>query len=84
MRFIPVIALLGACMPHPDKSGPDAACDVGRYAGLIGQNIAAVSGPASPMLRLIGPDTMVTYDYRPDRTNIYFGADGIITRVACG
>ena len=38
----------------------------------------------SKVFRIVGPDTMVTQDYRPDRLNIDFDGQQIITRFRCG
>ena len=76
---------------RPDAKGPPDAfdpvglsCGAGDYAGLIGKNLAAVTLPADLGARVIGPDTAVTQDYRPDRLNIHTDDDGTITELTCG
>ena len=40
--------------------------------------------PSELDARIIGPDTAVTMDHRPDRLNIEVNGSGIIERVYCG
>ena len=54
------------------------------YQGLVGQPLAAVTLPAELDARIIGPDTAVTMDHRPERLNIALSGSGIIERVYCG
>ena len=56
-------------------------CGASAYAQLVGQNIAAVTMPAS--VRTIAPDSVVTQDFRPDRLNIIGDAQGVIQRLEC-
>lgn len=51
------------------------------YSGLVGASIAAVTLPEG--VRVIGPDTIVTQDFRPDRVNIRTDANGVVTSVEC-
>ncbi|RVT81913.1 hypothetical protein DXV76_17775 [Rhodobacteraceae bacterium CCMM004] len=77
------LILLSACqaaVPPP----PADTCGRGDYLPLVGTNIAAVTLPAGPLLRVVGPDDMVTMDYNPERTTIRYDAGGIIRAVDCG
>ena len=62
----------------------DDSCGAYDYEGLVGTKLAAVTLPADLGARIIGPDTAVTQDYRPDRLNIHTGEDGTITELTCG
>lgn len=90
LPLLATLAALGlsACAETPvPPATPDAgaqACAPDRYAALVGKNIAAVTLPADPMIRVIGPDTMVTMDHNPERLNIDHDASGIITGLRCG
>ena len=73
----------------PDGKDPDAAvgtelCDLSAYAGLKGQNVAAVTLPASEKLRVFNVNDIVTRDYIPQRTNVVYEDGGVITQVYCG
>lgn len=57
-------------------------CGAQQYASMIGTNVAAVTVPEG--VRVIGPDTVVTMDFRADRVNIRTDAQGVITAVDCG
>ena len=80
-------ALAGCAVPvaPPGEAPPDLTlCGGEDYAWLVGQNIAAVTLPAGPNIRVIGPDDMVTMDYVPSRLNIEFEESGTIDRLYCG
>lgn len=47
-------------------------------------NIGEVYLPAQLNRREIGPGQVVTFDYQPQRLNIFLDPKGWITRVACG
>jgi len=48
----------------------------------MGSKMVAESGSAT--LRWLPPHSMATMDYRPDRLNVHYNDDMIITRVNCG
>ena len=90
--------LLGACAPkvaddppiRDVEAGSDTPCsipDASRFIGRtatqeVGAEILASSGAKT--FQWVGPDTMVTMDFRPDRVRVSYDRDLIITRVACG
>ena len=78
---------LSACAVSDDPAvtvpGKDI-CGAAEYRQRIGENIAAVSIPDDLYHRVIGPNTIVTKDYRPERLNIYVDDNGTIERVVCG
>jgi hypothetical protein len=50
---------------------------------MIGTSLAAAQFPATPNIRVIQPDTMVTEDFRADRLNVIVDASGTITGMEC-
>lgn len=85
---VTAVALAGCVeAPPPPATGADPdACGAAALQDLVGQDegaLAAMTFPAD-RVRVIGPDTAVTMDYRPDRLNIEVGRDGTILRVYCG
>lgn len=80
--------LLSACMDTapatPAPADPADECGAAALQYLVGQPQSALAAMTFPdSTRFIGPDTMVTLDFRPDRLNIAFDAAGIITSVTC-
>ncbi len=84
MRLAPFFLVLAACQPTAAIPDDGDLCGASAYAGLVGQPLAAVTLPADPGARIIGPDTAVTLDFRPDRLNISTDSAGTIVRVSCG
>ena len=81
--LIPILPLLlaTACAaPAPS----DGSCGAARWSGDLGRDAASLSKPADRPWRVVGPDTMVTMDYRPERVNFRTDADGRLTEVTCG
>lgn len=77
----PMVLILGQCAPSEVDSD---TCGAAGYENLVGSSIAAVSLPAGPKLRVIGPDDLVTADFMEDRVNIAYDAAGRIFQVTCG
>lgn len=76
---------LAACQPVPGPAEPPApACAAQANGSLVGTNAAAVTFPVGQDVRIIGPDTMVTLDYQPERLNLRVNRAGIIVSVDCG
>ena len=80
--------LLAACEPVPPQpSQPEPAadeCGAAGYQGLVGQRREVLSAMTFPMnTRVIGPNDAVTADFRPERLNIEYGANGRIEKVSC-
>lgn len=96
MKFVPLFASFAviACMPVDDVEATESPedppvdevelCDAPEYRPLIGSNIASVSLPSDPFVRVFGKDDIVTQDYRPKRVNIVYDEKGVIFRVYCG
>lgn len=78
-----------AAAPDPAITSPQTreeataqdACGAGAYQDRIGTNVGQMD--VQPGARVVGPDTMVTEDFRPDRLNILTDAQGVITGFAC-
>ena len=77
----PVYPSLGV---GPPIGAPVQAHDCGAAHAqiLVGRNINNTPLPGG--VRVIGPDTIVTFDYRTDRLNVAHDGYGTITRVYCG
>jgi hypothetical protein len=77
--------------PEPVAAGPQTreeataqdTCGAAAYSAMIGTSIAAASFPATPNIRVIMPDSVVTEDFRPDRLNVIVDASGNITALEC-
>lgn len=75
-------------LDNPDA--PPATCNteeaqqfIGRKAsGSIGKSVLDMSD--ARILRWGGPQTAFTMDFRQDRVNVIYDAQGIITRIYCG
>jgi len=58
-------------------------CGAAAYRSMIGTSIATASFPATPNIRVIMPDSVVTEDFRPERLNVIVDASGNITALEC-
>lgn len=85
----PEPAPLPSAAPSAAPANEQASCGadkVDRYRGTIATQdalakIKATSGAA--MTRVVGPDDVMTMDFRPDRLTIQTGDDGRITGFRC-
>jgi hypothetical protein len=86
--LILVLALtLAACQPvgAPIADPMAPSCGAEALQPLLGQPLARFTAPpAAKAVRVIGPDTAVTMDFRPDRLNVEHDAQRVITRIYCG
>ncbi|SDC75449.1 I78 family peptidase inhibitor [Ruegeria marina] len=90
-RATSIFLLLAACSGAAEQTpaaGP-APLDLGMCGGeglegIIGQPVADVMARLPDGVRVIGPDTVVTQDYRPDRLNVTTDEAGTVTGFACG
>ena len=82
-RLIPLILLaLAACREEVDET---AACGADELQELVGQSPDMMGMMDIPMdARMLGPDSVATTDFVPDRLNISYDEDGVVTRVWCG
>lgn len=87
-RFLPIIGLLAlagcteVAAVAPEQAG---SCGAAAYADRVGTpissfNVKAVRAP----VRVLGPDTIMTMDFRGERMNVEHSAAGTITRIYCG
>ena len=74
----------GGWTPAPVIGAPVQAqgCGAAHAQILVGRSIHNTPVPGNA--RVIGPGTVVTYDYRTDRLNIAHDNNGTITGVYCG
>lgn len=70
----------------PAPNAPDlSTCDAANLQEFVGQSETVFdTSRLIGLSRFIRPDTVVTKDYRIERTNIYIDDFGIITRINCG
>ncbi|WP_324753768.1 I78 family peptidase inhibitor [Roseovarius sp. Pro17] len=87
---VPVALTLAACQPteanDPVLNQPSRdACGASAYSNRIGTSHTQYdfSAPNRPV-RILGPDTAMTMDYRIDRLNVDTDNSGRITRIWCG
>lgn len=81
--LLPVVACTQPPM-RPEPRAESDACGASGYTSLIGQNRKVLNTMLMKQeVRQIGPGMAVTADYRPDRLNIEYDKDDIITRVSC-
>lgn len=81
MRFLTVCLamLVSACLAEETMT----PCDVSLWDDLIGQPVSAADVVPDPK-RILPPNSIVTKDYRLNRTNVDLDADGVIVRIWCG
>ena len=71
----------GAAMPDM----PVASCEFGFLVGLSVQQAEEQVKPLDRPYRILGPDSMATMDYNPDRINIMTdGGGNTVLSVSCG
>ena len=87
--------LLSACASGPkDAPVPDGPalmeCDAAPAQAFVGKlsnpdrnaEIQRLTGARS--LRWLGPNMAMTMDYRTDRVNVFYDAEGFVTQISCG
>jgi hypothetical protein len=75
--------------PSPEQAADKGSCGAEKLASYVGMmptpdvmaKIKAASG--AELIRVLGPHSMMTMDYRLDRLTVETGADGKITRFRC-
>ena len=76
------LTLTSGCVPPQPATA--LTCDADGSRGLVGQNITALKTMRFGVtVRIIGPDTLITADFSPDRLNIIHDQDGLITDIGC-
>lgn len=88
--IVPAALALAACQPSSAKN-PAAnradrdACGASAYWDRVGKDHTQYdfSAPDRPV-RILGPNTPMTMDYRIDRLNVDTDRKGKITRIWCG
>jgi len=79
ISFFVCLVAAGCALADESKQ----VCDPSNWAELIGQPVDEADAVPDPK-RIVPPNTAVTQDYRPERTNVDVSDDGIIIRVWCG
>ncbi|MBT8413196.1 MAG: hypothetical protein KJO30_02600 [Boseongicola sp.] len=59
-------------------------CDAADYRPLIGTPLADAAIASGERLRVFSVNDIITQEYLPQRTNVVFDGEGLITRVYCG
>lgn len=75
--------------PSPEQAADKGSCGAEKLSGYLGAmatpdimaKIKAMSG--AQLIRVLGPRSMMTMDYRLDRLTVETGEDGKITRFRC-
>jgi hypothetical protein len=83
-RWAPELVLCSMVMASCGSTHTQDTCSADDYGSLVGQPLAAVTLPKDLNARIIGPDTVVTMDHRPERLNIEVDGRGTIERLYCG
>lgn len=77
-------ATLAACASGYGLTVASTTCNLGQHQSLVGMNIGEVHLPPQLEYREISPGQVVTFDYQPQRLNIFLDPKGWIARVTCG
>jgi hypothetical protein len=74
--------VIAGCVQAQER---EDACGAAGLQGLVGQTAAIVELLEFPdqTIRILGPDSVATTDYRPERLNIMI-EEGVIDRIGCG
>ena len=87
------LSAVAACQlaPPPEQTAPKQppasadACGARDVAFMAGMRIAEVSFDTTDRpVRIVGPNSAVTLDHRPERLNVTIDASERITGFACG
>ncbi len=89
MRFaVGAVVLLSACVPKADAEDATArgeTCGADQLQEFVDGPVTAYDFDALEQpVRIIGPNSMVTMDHRPDRVNVETDENDVITRIYCG
>jgi hypothetical protein len=80
------ILILAACVPEePNIALPaEDACGAAALQQLLGAPVADQDFSAIAARRIMADGSPMTMDYRADRLNVTYDAQGRITRIWCG
>ncbi|RJE80415.1 I78 family peptidase inhibitor [Paracoccus sp. JM45] len=82
--ILAALPLLAACDPAAKPDAAEDQCGASGFQGLMGQPRTALDQLVLPDgTRVVGPDDMVTADYRTDRLNIEYDRKGVIHKIGC-
>src|SRR5688572_17721591 len=89
--LLPTIAITAVARAQPAPRGsPEYLCaqNAAQFPRLIGGDARSVEAalrvmPGIVFVRVVGPDSRVTMDHRPDRATVLV-VDGTVRRITCG
>ncbi|MCB1341102.1 MAG: hypothetical protein KDK24_08565 [Pseudooceanicola sp.] len=84
MKRLVLLLVLAACTKAALPTGEATACLSPQERGLVGQQLAIARAVMPAGTRFIPPDGVITMDFRADRHNAEYDANGVVTRVFCG
>ena len=86
IRLLPCLALLlAACQTSTPEAVSSCAPTAERLqATALGTPATEIEATAPEGRRVIGPDTVVTMDFVPERLNLETDAEGDLIRAYCG
>jgi hypothetical protein len=91
--FICFALAVAGCSSKPEQkpiSAADDTCGASKVQDSIGEKLDVdlfreiENAVPQHHVRVIKPDTPVTMDYLPDRTNVKLDKEDIITEISCG
>lgn len=81
------IVLVSACTPDGpvERAAPADKCGAESFQYLKWQKVEVLEDVDLPALhRIVGPNSAVTMDFRPNRLNFSIGNTGRIEAIRCG
>lgn len=84
MKRLALLLVLAACTEAAMPNDDNTACLSPQERGLVGQQLAVARAVMPAGTRFIPPGGVITMDFRADRHNAEYDANGVVTRVYCG
>ena len=78
------VSLVGAATNIDPETRKCVDQELKQYIGKDATALDEIEFGQNVNVRIIRPNTMVTQDYLPDRTNIHIDQNEKITRIVCG
>lgn len=76
---------LAACQADGSATQGPQECIAAQLQDAVGQPITDLGDEALPEpVRVMGPDSAMTMDFRPERLNVILDRQQIIQRIYCG
>lgn len=70
--------------PGHGLTRPPATCNAADYRAFVGQRATRVALPPNLRTRVLGPQSVATTDFQPDRLNVFVDSFGVVQRFSCG